>query len=116
MATRRTAGLAALPLSSEAEGRRKKHAIPAQVITKSETPRPVPGRGRFHGRWLRASLGSGVIRVRSPATSRYSHLKKRLARKPNTTAYPARTSSGAVGGKPCSIELWIACTAAPSGV
>jgi len=37
-------------------------------------------------------------------------------RKPKTTAYAARTSSGASGGNPPSVESWIASTAAPSGV
>ncbi len=50
------------------------------------------------------------------ARRRYSQRKKRLARNPNTTAYPARTSSGCTEGNPVSIEDCIACTAGPSGV
>ena len=46
----------------------------------------------------------------------YSHLKKRLARNPNTSAYPARTSSGCAGGNWPTHESPIACTAAPSGL
>jgi DNA-binding transcriptional regulator YiaG len=47
---------------------------------------------------------------------RYSQRKKRRARAAKTSAYAARTSSGAAGGKPVCIESWIASTAAPSGV
>ena len=41
---------------------------------------------------------SRVSRASGPISLGYSHLKKRLARNPNTSAYPARTSSGCVGG------------------
>jgi DNA-binding SARP family transcriptional activator len=47
---------------------------------------------------------------------RYSQRKNRLARNPNTRAYPARTSSGCAGGNWPTHESPIAGTAAPSGV
>ena len=76
--------------------------------------------GRHAGRRRRPFPGARVPRQdvypNWPYPGGYSQAKKRLARKPNTTAYPASTSSGATGGNPCSIEYWIACTAAPSGV
>jgi hypothetical protein len=46
----------------------------------------------------------------------YSHLKKRMARYPKISEYPARTSSGWVAGNWPTQEDPIAGTAAPSGV
>jgi hypothetical protein len=65
---------------------------------------------------LDADDAHAVIRVRVGVMVRYSHRKKRLARKANSTAYPVSTSSGAAGGNGPRIESWIASTAAPSGM
>jgi hypothetical protein len=59
---------------------------------------------------------SGVSRASRAISRGYSHLKNRLARNPNTSAYPTRTSRGCAGGNWPTHESPIAGTAAPSGV
>ena len=86
-------------------GERRRPALPGH---RPPAPPVRPGR-RPHQGPLREPARRTVL-------THYSQRKNRLARNPNTSAYPARTSSGCAGGNWPTHESPIAGTAAPSGV